>query len=577
VSGRTQRADARRRRERGAIQFATPSVILLAIFVAALAVDVGRIAWNRRELQEVADLAAIDAMRAFGQCRETSSDPVAAAQASAVRNGYDGNLAHAPNQVQIGSVSTQESGVRTFTAGGVAATATAVRVFATREVPFTMIASAILPGEATLQAEAVAAREAIGSLSAGSFAARVDTSNSALLNELFTNLLGGPVALSAVSYEGLVGATFSLRDLMVAANVASLEELLDLELTGPEYLSLLADALSDGGSASVAATLEAIAGSADAGMNVVIGDVIDIATGASDAAFDARLNAFDMLDVGAQVAHGDSAILLDNALDLPGLATSTRLRIVQAPRMAIGPPGQDDDGEWNTEVRTGQVRMAITLSLGNLSLLGSQAVSAELFVEAAQTKAHLDSIDCADASDPVHRVVVGAEPGLVRLGIGHYPDFDTSPDPVASNLVNLKLLGLTVAKVTAYADVPYQSPGTDLDFDGPFVPQIDEPSDDNTQTVGTPLAGGLSNALSTLLGSAQIQVVALGGPLLSVTQKNSAITGVTNLLQPALNIIDDPLLDLMTSLGLTLGGADITILSLEPISTLDTGQPALAR
>ena len=52
---------------------------------------------------------------------------------------------------------------------------------------------------------------------------------------------------------------------------------------------------------------------------------------------------------------------------------------------------------------------------------------------------------------------------------------------------------------------------------------------------------------------------------------------MTNLLQPALNIIDDPLLDLMNSLGLTLGGADITILSLEPISTLDTGQPALAR
>ena len=62
-------------------------------------------------------------------------------------------------------------------------------------------------------------------------------------------------------------------------------------------------------------------------------------------------------------------------------------------------------------MRTGQVRMAITLKLPALSLLGSQTVWAKLFVEAAQTQAHLAAIDCADASDPVHRVVVDAEPG----------------------------------------------------------------------------------------------------------------------------------------------------------------------
>jgi uncharacterized membrane protein len=64
---------------------------------------------------------------------------------------------------------------------------------------------------------------------------------------------------------------------------------------------------------------------------------------------------------------------------------------------------------------------------------------------------------------------------------------------------------------------------------------------------------------------------ALGGPLLTLTQKNNAIAGVTNLLQPVLTLLDDPLLDLFNVLGLTLGGADITILSL----TAD--QPALAR
>jgi hypothetical protein len=192
----------------------------------------------------------------------------------------------------------------------------------------------------------------------------------------------------------------------------------------------------------------------------------------------------------------------------------------------------------------------------------------------------------------VHRVVVGAEPGLVRLGIGKYPDFETSPDPVPSDLVTLSLtvpmpwplppITQDVAKITGYADIPFQSAGIDLRFDGPFFPQIDAPSEDNTQTVGTPLGDGLSNALATLLGNADIEVELLGSTTLTVAQQNAAITTVTNALQPALTAIDDQLLDLLNALGITLGGADVTILSLgaepdAPPGTATTLQPILAR
>jgi uncharacterized membrane protein len=61
------------------------------------------------------------------------------------------------------------------------------------------------------------------------------------------------------------------------------------------------------------------------------------------------------------------------------------------------------------------------------------------------------------------------------------------------------------------------------------------------------------------------------GPLFTVSQQNTALTTVTNLLQPALTAIDAPLIELFEALGLTLGGTDITILSLE------ADQPALAR
>ncbi len=276
------RLDPRRRRERGAISFAAPSVLILGIFTTALAVDVGRLAWNRRQLQEIADIGAIDAMRAFGQCSANPTDPVAAAQASAVRNGYTGNLASAPNAVQIGSVTTGASGVRTFTAGGSIETATAVRVLATRQVPFTMIASSFLPGSAQLSAEAVAAREAWGAFSAGSFAARVDTSDSPLLNPLIGGLLGGPLSISGVSYEGLANASLTVGELVAAANVATVDELLALEMTAPEYMELLAEALADGGDASAAATLTTIANSANDALTVPLGEVLDIASGATN-------------------------------------------------------------------------------------------------------------------------------------------------------------------------------------------------------------------------------------------------------------------------------------------------------
>ena len=57
--------------------------------------------------------------------------------------------------------------------------------------------------------------------------------------------------------------------------------------------------------------------------------------------------------------------------------------------------------------------------------------------------------------------------------------------------------------------------------------------------------------------------MALGGPLLTRRTEEQRDHRVTNLLQPVLTLIDDPLLDLFNALGLTLGGADITILSLD--------------
>jgi uncharacterized membrane protein len=55
---------------------------------------------------------------------------------------------------------------------------------------------------------------------------------------------------------------------------------------------------------------------------------------------------------------------------------------------------------------------------------------------------------------------------------------------------------------------------------------------------------------------------------------------VTSALQPVLTALDDEIADLFAALGLTLGGADITVLSLNgprPTAGDASLQPALAR
>jgi uncharacterized membrane protein len=511
-------------------------------------------------------------MRSFGPCTETAVDPVAAAQASASRNGYTGDLGVAPNVVEIGSVATV-NGVREFTAGGDITTATALRVVATHDVPLTLIAGTFLPGEAALSAEAIAERNAVASLRAGSFAATVDTSNSPILNQVIGGLLGGPVALDVLSYEHVLGATLTVGDLVTAASVGSVEELLDLDLPANQYLDLVAAAVSNAGNAAAAAALHDVAAVADGGLSVALSDVLDVAPDAGRPALDAVLNAFDMLDVGAQVAVGDNAVVIDPlGATVPGVtSTALRLRIVQSPRIAVGPPGRDAEGAWNTQVRTGQVRMAIEVQLaGNLGILGSAPVSLDLFAEVAPTLAHLEAIDCADANDPVHVVVVGAEPGLVRLGVGHYPDFTNSPDPVPSAVVSLSTFLGPIARVTAAADVPFQSSSQDLRFDGPFVPAIPDPSADNSERIGTPVGDGISNALAALLSNTSLEIEMLGGLPLPVGEA-TVLNPLTNLLDPVLTALDAPVTAVFEALGVHLGGADVTILS------LNASQPALAR
>ncbi|MDQ4089729.1 MAG: hypothetical protein M3163_05445, partial [Actinomycetota bacterium] len=77
------RTHDRRPDERGAVLVLAVVGVVLAMIASALAVDLGFLAQEARTDQKVADLAALDAVRAL------PGDPTGAARASASRNGFD--------------------------------------------------------------------------------------------------------------------------------------------------------------------------------------------------------------------------------------------------------------------------------------------------------------------------------------------------------------------------------------------------------------------------------------------------------------------------------------------------------
>jgi len=124
--------------QHGAVVIMTAGFMLLGILFLALAVDTGRLYIEKRKLQRVADMAAIDTVNRGALCGATSLAALQnLAQASASLNGYEGTV-----QVETGYVDRDLiNGVRLFQTD--MTRIEAVKVIATNTVPASLIAGGI--------------------------------------------------------------------------------------------------------------------------------------------------------------------------------------------------------------------------------------------------------------------------------------------------------------------------------------------------------------------------------------------------------------------------------------------------
>lgn len=525
-------------RQKGAISILAAGALGVSIAVAALALDLGHVFWVKRDLQKAADLASLSALTDLSQA-------TAIAQNIALANNFDYNHAATSNSLTV-ATGIYDWSARAFTAGGAATELNSVQVTAGTTVPYFF-----LPASRRVEATAIAARNAIAGFSLGSFLARLNSADSTLLNGVLGGLLGGAVNLDLVSYQGLAAASVTLAGLQAALGLSTVDEVLDANPTLAGLLDASITALNSKGDAaslnavSILGALQAVVSPA---LSLRVGDLLKVDTSNPQAAGNAEVNLLQMVLLGAELANSSNFINLPLAVSVPGVANvNLALAVISPPSIAIGPARRDGSGAWVTQAHAAQVRLRLNLTL--LGTVSGGVVNLPIYIESGAADAALTGIQCRSPRDS-SEVTIQTQLQLLTAYIGEVSDaaMQNHSAPVTVNDATLvNVLGLV--RITGHASVPLQDPLQELVFNGPF-------DQNNTQT-----AAGHSLGIGGLLNSNLVltpQLLGLPLPLGPILDTLIGLLG--GILGPVLDGLLDPLL---STLGVSLGGGDVTAFYLD--------------
>lgn len=580
-----------RERQRGAIGVMAAVTLLLALICLALVVDTGRLYFEQRKLQRVADMAALEAATQSGMCgSQLAAEVQGYANASAAKNGFvaatGDTLVATLGSVGLDGGYGAASSRRIFTAGG--DPADSVRVQASHSVPSSLILNvgSLFSGASTntvISAQAVARRTAMAGISAGSGVLSLDSTNSPLLNALLGGLLGTTLNLDLVTYQGIAGANVSLLALsqqLKAAGVnlelGKIDSLLGANVTAAQLLQAMINAADASQLAGVNTSLlrTALASINVPTANLTLGQILSVVAPDSvrNTALNAGVNLLDLLMATALVANKNNAVDLDlKGKNIAGVVPTIKLRVISPPTIAIGYPGKDGAGNWRTVAKNAQIQLEVG---ANANLLGLNLVklALSLKVGVAEGYAALDSIQCGGVGKPV-TVNVKARPGVASANI------DANVSLLSG--ANGSLVGVTITNKATGASGSSISTGTQFAIPGEQALSftVNGPSDlpSVVKRVQSPLGSSLGAGLTSLGNSLSIQVdvlkggncdgilswlfCALSSLVSSITQLALDLTAGLGALVSALGQqLIDPLLSL---LGIQTGILDVRLIDLQ--------------
>lgn len=517
----------------GAIGVMGASVIALGCLLAAVVVDGGSMALEARRLQGAADLAALSAARDLPRAQ-------AAAQATARANA--GASVRVQTVVGLYRASPEIAPGQRFSPAPVA-DANAARVTVSGAAPLwfgrLILGRDALPMARSASA-AVRTEPPMAMFSIGSRLARLD---GGLANQVLGGLAGGEVSLTLMDYRGLAEADVSLlafTDALathVGVSAGAYDQLLASEIDAGEALRVL-ERVTEGGAA-----LERLAHAAQ-GRRLRLGEVIGLETDSPAAVRDglaARVSALDLAAAMLEVAGGERQVALDLGARAGLADLDAWLAIGERPHRS---PWLTVTRDGQPVIRTAQARLYLEARTSR-SLAGLAQVRVPLLVELASAEARLEDIRCGEA--PV--VHVGVRPGVARARIGavdraRLDDFKTPLQVRPAELIDV--LGLV--RVRASADIE----AADTGFGRLAFTQAAIAAGTPQTTHSTGFTSGLVASLLSRL-ELDVDVIGLGLGL-------GDLAGATGrLLNPLGPVLDGVVDGLLSTLGLSLGEADVTV------------------
>lgn len=527
---------------RGYVTILMAGAMTMLIGAAALGVDMGSIYVAKRQLQGVADAAALSAT-------SNIANPLPGASAAVTAGGT-------PNTTITGLVrgryvrdpSLEASARFVVDSSTDAVGANAAKVTLTQDVP--LFFGRLIIGRPTTRvtATAMAARTDLAAFSLGTRLAGV---SGGLPGALLSELAGTTLNVSVMDYNALLSANVdalafaSALRTQLNLDAATFGETLGTTVTLPKAVESLAAATT---SPTAAAALRSIALKLPP-TTVQLSKLINLGPLSGQREVDPA-NAFTFDSYSGlreilQLANGQRTVALGTGLAVPGLL-SVQVMMASGQRTTNSPwLGIAKDNA--IIVRTAQTRLYIDAQIAGPATLGLASLRLPIFVELAAAQASLGQIACAKG---VSSATVGLD---VTPSVGNVMVADISANRLNDFTLPITGQRATIAhvaliNVTGYADVK---------LGGMMAQRVTFTSDDISQnrvlSVSTnDLTQGLASSLVRGL-DLRVNLLGLG---LNLSAISAAVGSAISVAAPA---IDTFINELTGLLGVRIGQADVQI------------------
>lgn len=548
---------------------ATMAALVSPIFlaVAAFSVDTSSLFLERRQLQSMADFAAVAGAASLSQAndavlrqlRANGLDPVlmTGAYDPSVVNGKTDNKTRV--WVEKGNYFPDKSRAveKRFVAGGTSPDAVRVRLAR----PGNLYFGQAFINRPALGATGMAATKAEAAFSIGSRLLSLNTDQS-VLNGLLGGLLGTTLNLKLVDYNALAATDINLLGFLdklapkVGLTAGTYNQLLNTDVSVGMLASVMAEVTTSNPAAKAALTLlgknaGALNTKLPVGKLLGLGSIADASLGSSNN-YNITANVLQMITAAAMLG-GNNQNKLGPGLSLPGVLT-LKLDI------AVGEPAQKTPfftvGGVGALVRTAQIRLLLELEVGNNGIVSYLAnVHVPIFIDVASGEAELKSISCPQGPGSA-TVKLGVKPGVAGVYLGDtdidlMKNFSKTPTVKKTAIAVVKLGPLDIAELRGRVELPLGNPKQEIVT---FTPA--DIAAKRIKTVGTnQLVGSL---FVGLVKGLDLEVVLIG--LLPLPLPLSGLTQLLGtLLTPLGPVVDGLLFGVLDMLGVKIGQADVQV------------------